>query len=572
MGFNILHCRFYKGMGWEFEKNDFPAVKKFVENCHKYNIKALAYVQFSTLYYETLQAEIPDLLSWAAVDYSGKPQTYHGGEYYRWMPCIGKRPFIDYLKKIIKIGLEECPFDGIMFDNAHTYACYCPACQNEFRNYLGVHPAAKTLTGLPAFDHVLIPPPADDDQIKDPLRLLYVEYSTDKKKEIFKELHDFIKSFSPDYIVSANLGCIRRYSFSRQFALDAFKLKDCFDIIVSQSGNAPVWQENICINRIREHKLAQALGINILALSDHDGSLDIKNINSLLLNLAENFAWSGIPVERTIMAPHRQTGSTEPGIDKKKIYFSRFARFMENERTMPEVTDYCPVTILYSRESVNFSRLSCRAVMTTEEILLRSHIPFNLIAASAGADLKIPENCELLIIAEQYCLSDNQNKQIENWINAGGKLLITSKSGSCNENFRERRFFFSEILHKNSNVIIFHPVPNENNIIDDWTIKIRRPDNITEFASLVKSMINLPYSITAPESVMVNVKTSSSNNYFMHFLNYNAAINQKIRVKTLKKTRAELCFPFEETTHFFKQNNKFSFTMKTPYALLKFIK
>ena len=30
LGLNWLHCRFYKGMGWEVEKKDFPNVKRFV--------------------------------------------------------------------------------------------------------------------------------------------------------------------------------------------------------------------------------------------------------------------------------------------------------------------------------------------------------------------------------------------------------------------------------------------------------------------------------------------------------------------------------------------------------------
>jgi hypothetical protein len=558
-------------MGWDFEKNDFPLVKKFTENCHKYNITVLAYVQFSTLYYETLQAEIPDLESWAAIDYNGKLQTYHGGEYYRWMPCIRKSAFVDYLKKIIKIGLTKCAFDGILFDNAHTYTCYCSDCQKEFRTYLQQHPSAKDLTGLTTFDYVRIPPPADDDQIKDPLRILYMEYSTDKKKAVFKDLYDYIKAISQKYIVSANLGCIRRYTFARQFELDCFKLKDCFDIVVSQSGNAPAWQNEIFINRIRENKLAKALGINILALSDHDGSLNMNNLNHLLLNLAENSVWNGISVERTIMAPLRSNYCLEAGNTREKLFFNRFFSFLNKEENALSAPDYCPIGILFSRESVNYSRLASRGIMNTEEILLRSHLPFQLITASATDDLKIPKTCQLLIVAEQYCLSDQQIMQMKKWISSGGKLLITPKSGSCDENFCEREIFFTETLDKNKGIFIYEPVRNDNIIMDDWTIKIKRPDNINDFGNLVKSIINLPYSIRASESVMVNLR-SDGNKYIMQFLNYNTASVPKVTVKTAIKTRGEINFPFEEISRDFKTNNRFSFTMKTPYVVLKLLK
>jgi DNA-binding NarL/FixJ family response regulator len=62
IGFNYLHSRFYKGMGWEIEKKDFPNVQKFVRNCHANGVKALAYVQFGTLYPELMRKEIPDMV------------------------------------------------------------------------------------------------------------------------------------------------------------------------------------------------------------------------------------------------------------------------------------------------------------------------------------------------------------------------------------------------------------------------------------------------------------------------------------------------------------------------------
>ena len=46
IGFNFIHSRFYKGMGWGLERKDFPNVKRFVRNCHAHGIRTLAYVQF----------------------------------------------------------------------------------------------------------------------------------------------------------------------------------------------------------------------------------------------------------------------------------------------------------------------------------------------------------------------------------------------------------------------------------------------------------------------------------------------------------------------------------------------
>jgi len=139
LGLNFCHCRFYKGMGWEFASHDFPNVKRFVENAHRHGVRVLAYVQFSTLYYETMLEEIPDLADWAAIDENGKKRTYHGDGYYRWMPCMNAPGFEPYLKKMIRIALNEGGFDGVMLDNAFMSPCHCSRCTALFRGESGAY-------------------------------------------------------------------------------------------------------------------------------------------------------------------------------------------------------------------------------------------------------------------------------------------------------------------------------------------------------------------------------------------------------------------------------------------------
>ena len=99
IGANILHCHFYKGMGWEQEKQDLPGLKKTLAAAHRHHITVLAYIQFATLYYELMQREIPNLQAWAARRSDNSFQNYNG-YYFRWMPCPENREFRDYLKKI----------------------------------------------------------------------------------------------------------------------------------------------------------------------------------------------------------------------------------------------------------------------------------------------------------------------------------------------------------------------------------------------------------------------------------------------------------------------------------------
>ncbi len=54
LGLNC-RCRFYKGMGWQYESQDFPS-RRFVENAWR-GIRVLAYIQFSTLYQEVAERD-----------------------------------------------------------------------------------------------------------------------------------------------------------------------------------------------------------------------------------------------------------------------------------------------------------------------------------------------------------------------------------------------------------------------------------------------------------------------------------------------------------------------------------
>ena len=119
VGLNFLHSRFYKGMGWEMEKGDFPNVQKFVRNCHAHGVKTLAYVQFCTLYPEFMRKEIPSIDDWATVDWQGNKNLW-GGQYFRWAPCLNCREWEEYIKRM-------CTFSS-MRSVWRRMSCSCITC------------------------------------------------------------------------------------------------------------------------------------------------------------------------------------------------------------------------------------------------------------------------------------------------------------------------------------------------------------------------------------------------------------------------------------------------------------
>lgn len=517
LGLNILHSRFYKGMGWDFESRDFPNVKKFVDNCHKHGITVLAYVQFSTLYYETMLSEIPDLADWAAQDENGKKLTWNS-VYYRWIPCANSPEFEQYLKEMVKIALTEGNFDGIMFDNCHIPACYCPRCAGLFREYLGREPDPVRHFGISSIDHVLPPVPTKEfGELQDPISREWLKFRCERATNLYRRLYAYAKSCKSTAIVSGNIQNIRRGNMAGKAALDMNGLKECFDIFVSQSGNAPGFRDGIIINRVREMKLAQALNTPILALCDDDAG---SSESAYLLTLMEDAVFGGFPTDRTIMKPDRKMVSPDLVAFRKPL-LQRFNKTVRDGRESFSGQEYSPVRILYSHESVMFSEQAYKAILGAEEILLRNHVPYGLLPVKAGTPLNIPGDCELLIACDQRCLDDFTIQTLIDYAAKGGKIIATGKTGEYDENYRQRRQNqLSEYLLNGSKGLFKvnnYQVPVSSS---GWTIVVREPaDSGRDLMEDIAGLWKQPFSVQAPPSVFMEAKQNGDAVY-IHLLNY----------------------------------------------------
>jgi hypothetical protein len=521
LGLNILHSRFYKGMGWDVESRDFPNVKRFVQNCHRHGVKVLAYVQFSSLYYETMLAEIPDLESWTAVDEHGRKHVYNKS-YYRWMPCLNAPAFEAYLKKMIRIALTEGGFDGVMFDNCHSPACYCRRCAALFREHLARIPDPKRRFGLPTVAHVTPPPPRQPSygEIQDPIYQEWLRFRCARAKDLFRRLFLYAKSVNPKAMVSGNVSAPRRANMADQTALDVTELADSFDIFVAQSGNAPGVAGGHIVNRVRELKLGRALATPMLALSDNDaGGAQSKGDS---LTLIEDAVFGGIPTDRTAMKPDREMVSPRL-VAAHRTLLERFNHAVRAERASLRAPSWEPVRLLYSRESILFSEQSYQAMLGAEEILLRNHVAYGLLPTSATRPLVIPDDCQTLLVCDQRCLADAQVEALARFAQRGGRLLLTGDSGAYDEHYRQRKENpLTKTVAGLSGVLRRAQVDRPRVNSSGWSIKVSAPEDggrrlIQDLDTLAPPRIR----VQAPPSVFTEVKRSGGR-WYIHLVNYAA--------------------------------------------------
>ncbi len=538
IGFNGLHSRFYKGMGWEVEKNDFPNVKKFVDNCHKHGVIALAYVQFATLYYEVMQKEIPDIESWAAVDDRGDKYMY-STSYFRWIPCINNEAWIRYMEKILTIALTEGGFDGIMFDNCFAYACYCPRCEAAFRKHIQSLPdceerfgfAADSMSGvrLPRFfrcEGCSKPPPSD---VKDPLLQEWYRWRVKVTSDVVKRFYRHIKSVNPDAIVSANSGSFRgtyRYQFNSVSVIDM--ADGGLDFLMMQTGNFPsIGPSGEIINRVRDLKLAQAIHKPICALCDGDAGAHEIDETMYLRPLVEDLVWGGVPTDRTVMAPVRRPGFIdEDRFAQRKRILNRFNTFARENRDVLEALSYQPVRVFYPVEPLGLSPSMNESLNAVDEVLLRRHVPFGYLVAKDAAAPAIPGDCEVVVLPDSKWISDAQVASLRDFAKGGGKLVVTGASALWDERGCQRFENPLESLIGLPNVSWRTKADKPLTNVVSWTTRILPPTD--RGAALLADLKKVGYAppvafVNLPETVFVEVKRIAGG-YAVHLVNYDPKV------------------------------------------------
>lgn len=437
LGLNFLHSRFYKGMGWEEEKKDFPNVKKFVRNCHAHGVTALAYVQFATLYPEAMKSEIPQIADWSGYDYLGRHNLYGGynGQYFRWIPCLNCREWEEYIKRMCTIALAEGGFDGIMFDNVFDEPCYCPRCEKAFREHLLkiLNPAERF-----GFDHLgdMLLPRVDVKtlphlDVKDPVLQEWCRWRCDTMTSLLMRLRAHIKSVKPDAIVSGNPSPYRSRSRYLHCAQNMAELCRAFDFIIMQNANFPeLCAGGVIANRVRDLKYAQDAGQRIVALCDTDTKIIHEREKNYLLPLVEDLVFGGIPTDRTIIAP-----SPEPGfvnretLARRKPLLARFNAFAVSHRDALSSPSVHSVRIFYPEREILLSEATHQGVTAAEEIFLRNRVPYGYLVSTPEDSLTVPKGTEVIVTPGLVSLSDAQIEALVRYAEKGGKLVVTGDAG-----------------------------------------------------------------------------------------------------------------------------------------------
>ena len=439
VGVNLAVTHFFKGFGLKHEHAQQQRTAELVRNAHKHGIKVLGYCQFNSLYYETLLAEEPKAADWIKRDETGQLRCWQG-KYYRWVPCIHCREYRDYIKRAIRVGLEEVKLDGFNFDNTFAGPCYCDRCEKDFREWLTRrYPNPMELFGIASFDHVRQPPPQKKtDQIDDPLIRAWIRWRCESLAECLGEFAAYARNLNPDVILMANPVHPTTHGKPQSAAVWPVWIGRHLNLMIAENSNSAEMNGDAIISQIRAFKDGTAIGYRAVSttwaqrpkrgfLEDAAAALP-QTAAAVKLQVAEAAANGGVPGANWAM---RALGNGDgiridlPELSKALGQSLEFAR--KNEPLMRGAQPVRDVAVLQSFASIAFNAgYAWDHVMTAEEILIRGGFSWEVVFDD---DLQRLDGFSVLVLAGQTHLSNATCEAIKRFVDQGGSVVMIGNNG-----------------------------------------------------------------------------------------------------------------------------------------------
>ncbi|HEY4289619.1 MAG TPA: putative glycoside hydrolase [Puia sp.] len=433
MGATMLMMHFYKGFGLEAEKEEIADSKRLAQLCRKYGLKVGVYVG-ATLFYETFLAEKPEAKDWLVPDYMGKPVTY-GSQTFRKLVYFQHPGYKEYIKRVLKIAIEDLKADVIHFDNSSVQAIppvfYHPLAVQQFRDFLRNKYTPAQLEQRLGFSDVsyVEPPPYSGPaaNIDDPLAQEWTDFRCQRLADYYTEMAQYIRQLNPNVAVECNPHGLAGRNTMWEQSVDFPRLIANTDFFFSE-GEETGLSDGVLLSKIRTYKMARTLDSRVFVTTGHDR-----------LKMAESMAYNrqgmGLINDNEEMDGTATKDWTNLPADEK-AYIDFFHKHFDDYRGVKGLADVA-VLHTYATMAVNSDR-PYQSTALFEQTLLQHKIPFDILFDKQLTHL---DRYKVLVLADQECLTENQLQLIRVFVAQGGSLVSTEQTSLFTEGHRRKPDF-----------------------------------------------------------------------------------------------------------------------------------
>ena len=435
-GVNLLTTHFYKGFGLQAEAAEMARAGDLARRAHERGIRVLGYHQFSTVIYETMLDEVPQLEDWIQRGPDGALKTY-GSATWRWMACPSHDDFIAYLKRVMAACVVDHDLDGVEFDGT-AYDCHCDKCQRLFRDYLTErHPDPLERFGTPHFRHVRIPPRWS---YKDPVWQEWVRFRMHLMGERLRELRGQLHDLKPEAALVTYEDSPVLHKKTRTRLLP--DVGDYLDLAVAESHDMPQVLDGQLITKIRHLQEGTAIGQMVLSTDwlrrPGAGTSLPDEPRPVELDMAECLACGGHVLTATwaLRSGQKRDGSAFFELPEFHEALRRMMGFSRaHEALYADSRPAVGVGVYHALAALSFDHRSAYNSILGWEQALMGRLGFRMIKQRHLESLG-PR--DVLIVANQTCLSDLECEALRAAVERGMGLIVTGKTADCDENFRQR--------------------------------------------------------------------------------------------------------------------------------------
>jgi hypothetical protein len=442
-GVRSQRLHFYKGFGMKFEKKSFQETVEKANLLRKYKMKVSVYIG-GTISKETFPVEVPEVEKWWMKDQAGNPITYGHFELHRVYPCLNSEEYFNYLKQILEFAVKEVKAEEIFFDNQvlkqEPASCHCHHCRRAFTLFLKQKYSRTEFYqryGHPYVERIEPPfwtsvnPPGKVRIISNPALQDWVDFRCQTTANFFKKATTFIKNLNPQIAVGYNIKGIMGCNRAFDAGIDHNRLKGTMDfIVVDQGERLERREEGNIVSEIRSYKMGRSLNWGV-SPGHRERTLNI--------------------IQYMVFNPHPYLkgfgylwGIDECKIQPDPIYYPFFKKYQEKYFFKTESLKEIAIWRTYASLAYN-CELPHLSTLLFEQFLIENNYLFDIIF---DTNLEEIFKYQVIILANQECLTEKQIDYLLNFVQRGGGLIFTEFTGVYNGWRRERKQSLFELFFK----------------------------------------------------------------------------------------------------------------------------
>ncbi|WP_300598729.1 hypothetical protein [Niabella sp.] len=425
MGATMVMAFFYKGFGLVAEKEEIDASRKLAALCKKYGLKVGVYIG-ATLPYETFLPEVPEATDWIVPPYMGQPVTY-GSQTFRKLVYFQHEGYKAYIKRVLKIAVEELKADLVHFDNSSIQAIapvfYHPLAIAQFRDFLRKKYTPELLKQRLGFSNVdYVEPPAYTKSISilhDPLAQEWTDFRCQRLADYYGEMAQYIRSLNPEVAVECNPHGLDGRNAMWNESVDFPRILAHTNYFWTEGEQTALTADGVLLSKIRTFKMARTLNNRVFT-----------NTSDSKLKMAEILAYNrdGIGLiggSEEMEGGKHQSAFQLPQDQKDYVQF-----FHDHPEYYTHTKNIADVAVLHTFNSMAFNNdRPYQSTFLFEQSLIQGKVPFDIIF---DAQLTRLEQYKVLVLADQECLTDEQQERIRDFVRKGGGLIATEHTSLYN--------------------------------------------------------------------------------------------------------------------------------------------